>query len=101
MGTLGIVLLERIQQPNDASADEILQADRGGQPAGEPLRDVFDQGGIFLNESFDMISMAPWRCVDIRTWHRTHGPSPSGEKHRLRCYCARQPRAPIPHAREM
>jgi hypothetical protein len=42
--TLRIILLDRIEQPQDTRADEVLQADRGGQAAGEPVRDVFDQG---------------------------------------------------------
>ena len=45
----------RIEQPQDADADEVLHADRDGQAAGEPVCDVFDQGGIGFDEGFDVL----------------------------------------------
>src|SRR5262249_41797049 len=74
---LWIILLDRIQQPQATRTDEGLHADGGGQAAGEPVRDVFDQRGIGYDEGLNMLGVLPGGHVDLQTHRSIHPRTPS------------------------
>jgi hypothetical protein len=49
---LGVVLLDRVHEPDDAGVVEVVEVDVRGQPHGDAVDDVADERGVLENDLF-------------------------------------------------